>query len=183
LRQRLIAERQAMPPEAIAVASGAIAAQLDALLPDPHGLSFAFYWPMAGEPDVRALAEAWVRAGAQAALPETAKGQPLTFRPWTPGCAMRPGVWQIPVPDTMAEAHPAILLIPCLGHDRAGYRLGHGGGFYDRTLAHLAPKPLAVGVGYQAAQVASIGPEPHDIPMDMIVTDQGAVDFRGRRRV
>jgi 5-formyltetrahydrofolate cyclo-ligase len=177
-REHLRALQRALPPEWIAAASAKIARRLDQALPGLRSASFAFTWPLPGEPDLREAASRWVAAGACAALPDTVKGQPLTFRPWTPGCAMRAGVWNIPVPDTSRTAVPTVLLIPCLGYDCAGYRLGNGGGFYDRTLAALTPRPLAVGVGWSHAVLPSIGPQPHDIPMDLVVTERALIWHR-----
>ncbi len=174
-RGRLRVLRQGLDPLFKAEADAQIARSIEDVLLEIASGSFAFYWPMPGEPDLREAAAGWSRGGAAAALPETIRGEPLTFRPWTPGCAMRAGVWNIPVPVTEAEAHPAVLLIPCLGFDVHGYRLGFGGGFYDRTLAALAPRPLAVGVGFSVCELPSIRPEPHDIPMDVIVTERSIV--------
>jgi 5,10-methenyltetrahydrofolate synthetase len=174
-RVRLRRLREELDPAFRAEADSQIARSIADAVPAIAGGSFAFYWPMPGEPDLRKAAAAWSRAGAAASLPETVRGEPLTFRPWTPGCAMRAGIWNIPVPDTTAEAGPAVLLIPCLGFDSQGYRLGFGGGFYDRTLAARAPRPPAVGVGYSACELPSIRPEAHDIPMDVIVTERSIV--------
>jgi len=177
-RARLRALREGLSADFRKEADILIARGIEHALPDLAAASFAFYWPMAGEPDLRGAVAAWSRAGAKASLPETIKGQPLTFRPWSPGSPMRPGIWNIPVPDTPDEAQPAVLIIPCLGFDRQGYRLGFGGGFYDRTLAARSPKPLAVGIGYSASEMPTIQPELHDIPMDVIVTENGAVWHR-----
>jgi len=136
---------------------------------------------MHGEPDLRAAAAQWVAAGAKAALPDTFPRQPLTFRPWTPDCPMRAGVWDIPVPDTMETVEPSVLLMPCLGYDIEGYRLGHGGGYYDRTLAAMRPRPLAIGVGYSHAVLPTIWPQAHDIPMDAVVTEKAFIWHCGFR--
>ncbi|MCA8928509.1 MAG: 5-formyltetrahydrofolate cyclo-ligase [Alphaproteobacteria bacterium] len=177
-RQRLRAMRRDLSPDWIAAASADIAARLDRALPQLRSARFAFTWPMAGEPDLREAAGRWVAAGARAALPETVRGRPLIFRPWTPGCVLRPGVWEIPVPVTAETVTPDILLIPCLGFDEAGYRLGNGGGYYDRTLAAMVPRPLAVGVGWSETRLPTIAPEPHDIPMDAIVTERAVIWHR-----
>lgn len=174
-RKRLRQVREALPDAFRLQADASITAILERELPQLASQSFAFYWPLAGEPDLRDAAARWAEQGAQASLPETVPQSPLIFRPWSPGCAMRAGIWNIPVPDTGIEAAPRILLIPCLGFDHAGFRLGHGGGYYDRTLAALSPRPLAVGIAYSHAILPSIHPEPHDIPMDLIVTEQAAV--------
>tara|TARA_R110002096_G_scaffold29791_2_gene89663 strand:+ start:195 stop:812 length:618 start_codon:yes stop_codon:yes gene_type:complete len=177
-RQRLRAMHASLPREWIATASAEIAHRLEQLLPRLQSACFAFTWPMPGEPDLRQAAARWIAAGGSAALPETVRGQPLIFRPWSPGAPMRPGVWNIPVPEIEQTAVPEILLIPCLGFDAAGFRLGNGGGFYDRTLAALNPRPLAVGVGWSHATLTTIQPQPHDIPMDLIVTEQAAIWHR-----
>jgi 5,10-methenyltetrahydrofolate synthetase len=83
------------------------------------------------------------------------------------------GFWKIPIPAETAEVVPDVTLAPVVGWDAAGFRLGYGGGYFDRTLAALSPRPFAIGVGLQAAQVATIFPQPHDIAMDAIVTEAG----------
>ena len=180
LRRDLRTRRDGMPPAHARELSERIAGRLKCLVPEPAGLAFGFYWPLGLEPDLRGLAGEWVSQGASASLPETVRNQPLTFRPWHPGCAMVNGIWDIPVPDTDQSAEPQLLLIPCLGHDDAGFRLGYGGGFYDRTLAALRPRPVAIGIGYIAGRIPTIGPEPHDIPMDAIVTEHGVTSFSER---
>ena len=174
-RARLRGLREGLSAAFKAEAAREIAFHLEQALPNIATGSFAFYWPMAGEPDLRDAAARWSRAGAMGSLPETTKGQPLTFRSWQPNCAMRPGIWNIPVPDTDAAVLPDVLIIPCLGFDREGYRLGFGGGFYDRTLAAYSPRPLAVGVGYSACEMPTIHPEAHDIPMDVVVTERAII--------
>ena len=177
-RARLRAAKAELSESFTQAADIKIAQAIETALPAILSGSFSFYWPMRGEPDLRAAATRWVSSGAVAALPDTTRGQPLIFRPWKPGCAMRAGLWDIPVPDTAAEMHPAILLIPCLGFDEHGYRLGNGGGFYDRTLANLAPRPLAVGVAYSMSRISSIRPEAYDIPMDLVITETWLWDWR-----
>lgn len=133
-----------------------------------------FYWPFKGEIDLRPLMRALVADGATAALPAVVeKGRPLEFRPWAPGGELVPGVWNIPVPPAGAIARPAILLVALVGFDAAGYRLGYGGGYYDRTLAAMPTRPLTIGVGSEAGRLATIHPQPHDIPMDAIATEDG----------
>jgi len=83
------------------------------------------------------------------------------------------GVWKIPVPADGPDVTPDATLAPVVGWDAAGYRLGYGGGYFDRTLAALAPRPLAIGVGLHSAQVDTIFPQPHDIAMDVVVTEAG----------
>jgi 5-formyltetrahydrofolate cyclo-ligase len=177
-RQRLRRAREALPRAWVEQASASIASQLEAALPALASTCFAFTWPLAGEPDLSSAAARWIAAGGRASLPETRPKEPLTFRPWQPGCRMRPGVWEIPFPDTKESINPAILITPCLGYDADGYRLGHGGGFYDRTLAAMNPRPLAVGVGWSSAALPTIHPQAHDIPMDLIVTERAVIWHR-----
>jgi len=107
------------------------------------------------------------------------KHAPLVFRRWTPETRMVRGDWNIPVPPQEAEVvKPDVTLAPLVGWDRSGYRLGYGGGYFDRTLAHLSPRPFAIGIGLQAAQLATIYPQPHDIQLDAIVTEEGVQFIR-----
>ncbi|OZA17944.1 MAG: 5-formyltetrahydrofolate cyclo-ligase [Rhodobacterales bacterium 17-64-5] len=177
-RQRLLAERAAMSVEARHVASHAIADHLDRLLaerfPNLQGLTISAWWPIKAELNLRAWLTGLAARGAQAALPIVAtKGAPLVFRPWTPETKMERGFWNIPVPAEGPEVTPDIALAPVVGWDAAGYRLGYGGGYFDRTLAALAPSVFAIGVGLDAAQIPTIFPQPHDIPMRLIVTETG----------
>ena len=105
------------------------------------------------------------------------KRQPLEFRAWRPGAPLERGVWNIPVPAERQVVRPTALLVPLVGFDGQGYRLGYGGGYYDRTLAGISPTPLAIGVGYEFQRLASIHPQAHDIALDAIVTEAGAQRF------
>ena len=114
------------------------------------------------------------REGTCLALPVVEeKARPLLFRPWQPATRLAPGIWNIPVPAEGRPVRPDALLVPLVGFDGEGYRLGHGGGYYDRTLAAMAPRPLAIGVGFAASRLPTIHPQPHDVPMDLIVTEEG----------
>jgi 5-formyltetrahydrofolate cyclo-ligase len=88
---------------------------------------------------------------------------------------MEPGAYGIQVPASKQRMKPQVLLIPCLGIDQNRYRLGYGGGYYDRTLARLSPRPVAVGIGFDCARMASIKPQPHDIRLDLAITEGGAL--------
>ena len=134
----------------------------------------AFYWPIKDEPDLRSLMTELHASGRRIALPlvET-RAAPLVFRQWTPETRMERGR-NIPVPPGDApEVMPDVVLAPLMGWDREGYRLGYGGGYFDRTLAALSPRPFSIGVGLAAAQLPTIYPQPHDIPMDVILTERG----------
>lgn len=174
-RTVLIARRVAVPMVERTRRDAAITDHIRAAVPDLARRHLGFYWPFRGEYDPRPLARALHREGARLALPVVAqRARPMLFRPWRPGIAMIPGVWNIPVPAEGDPVFPDVLLIPLVGVDAGGYRLGHGGGYYDRTLAAMAPRPLAIGVGFEISRVPTIHPQPHDIRMDIVVTEQGA---------
>jgi 5-formyltetrahydrofolate cyclo-ligase len=90
---------------------------------------------------------------------------------------MRRGLWNIPVPANRRVVVPSAVLIPLVGYDAAGYRLGYGGGYYDRTLAAAHLNTLKVGVGYDEAELATIYPQAHDVPMDLVVTERRVLHF------
>ncbi len=109
-----------------------------------------------------------------AALPEvTGKGQPLRFSQWWPGASMTRGVYDIPVPDGTPMVLPDIAIVPMNACDGRGYRLGYGGGYFDRTLGGLKRRAVAIGVAYEGCRVPSIFPQAHDIAMDFVVTEAG----------
>ncbi len=171
-RAVLIERRLAVPPAERAARSEAITAALAQALPSCPGTLIGFYWPFKGEYDPRSLVRSLHAKGARLALPVVVeKARPLIFREWWPGIAMIRGVRNIPVPAASQPVAPDVLLVPVVGFDRRGYRLGYGGGYYDRTLAAMPAKPRAVGVGFGFSQIATIYPQPHDIAMDLIVTD------------
>ncbi|WP_417550518.1 5-formyltetrahydrofolate cyclo-ligase [Methylophaga sp.] len=139
--------------------------------PLPKGI-IGFYWPVRGEIDCRDFICGLIKQGWQAALPKIIDSkQALQFRRWSPESIMQAEVWDIPVPQNTAVTQPDVLIIPLVGFDNELHRLGNGGGFYDRTLA-VSAKPLSIGIGYQWMQLNSIHPQPHDVPMDLIVTEE-----------
>jgi 5-formyltetrahydrofolate cyclo-ligase len=179
-RERLRAERLALSVEARLVKAEALARYLDAALSDrvgtPAGRVVSGYWPIKGELDLRPWLVRLQQAGAILALPVVEVRQaPLVFRRWSPGQRMERGHWGIPVPPSDAEMlHPEICLAPLVGWDMDGFRLGYGGGYFDRTLAVLHPRPVVLGVGLQSARLDTIYPQPHDMRMSAIVTEAGA---------
>lgn len=174
LRREMVARRTALSDAEHAGLSARIVEQLLAALPTPR--VFAFCWPIKHEPDVRAVVEPWAVRGAQAALPVVmAENTALAFRLWTPETALEMDRYGIPTPTTGDFVVPDMILLPLNGFDAAGYRLGYGGGYFDRTLAALSPRPLAVGVGFEVNRLASIRPEVHDQRLDWLVTEAGAV--------
>jgi 5,10-methenyltetrahydrofolate synthetase len=172
-RKRLLAQRMALAPSVRADHVRQISQRLDALIGDPAGRIVSAYWPIRGEPDLRLwLAELHDR-GAQTALPVVVdKAAPLVFRLWRRGDNLARGVWNIPVPASGKEVQPDIALAPLVGFDAGCYRLGYGGGFFDRTLARLPASTIAIGVGYAEAEIATIYPQPFDIPMRHILTER-----------
>ena len=131
------------------------------------------YWPIRGEIDLRELARRHVAAGGVIGLPVVVrKAAPVEFWHWKPGVAMKRGLWNIPVPPEREVLEPSLLVIPLVGFDRGRFRLGYGGGFYDRTLAAASPRPRTLGVGLADAELPTIYPQSHDIPMDVLVTDE-----------
>jgi len=134
--------------------------------------TLGIYWPMRGEIDVRDIARKHVEAGGAVALPVVVeKGAPVEFWNWKPGMRMRRGVWNIPIPLEREVLTPEALIVPLVGFDGDLCRLGYGGGYYDRTLAAATRRPFCVGFGFAEARLPSIFPQPHDVPMDMIVVD------------
>lgn len=103
------------------------------------------------------------------------RNTPLAFRSWRRGEALQPGVWNIPVPSDGAVVTPDIVNAPAVGFDPACYRLGYGGGYFDRTLAAFSRPPRIIGVAYARQAIRTIYPQAHDVPMDMIVTEAGVV--------
>ena len=133
-----------------------------------------FCWPYRNEPEPRFAVRRWREMGATAALPVVvAPRTPMIFREWWPGVEMAPGVYGIPYPVDSPEAVPAAVLVPLVGFDPEGYRLGYGGGYFDRTLAALDTMPVTVGLGYDIGRLRTIHPQPHDVPFDFMVTEGG----------
>lgn len=184
-RERLTGLRLALRTACREAHDARIVDHLERVIGPMAGRVVSAYWPFKAEPDLRPLMQAVTAGGGRCALPVVvAKGQPLVFRAWAPGEKLVPGVWRIPVPVEGAEVVvPDVVIAPVIGFDRACYRLGYGGGFFDRTLAALqatagtaaAKRPRVLGVGYKLAAIATIYPQWHDIPMDLVVTEAGVV--------
>jgi 5-formyltetrahydrofolate cyclo-ligase len=178
-RAALLAARDALPAATRARAGAAIVASLAGLEEGRAPAVVGFYWPVRGEIDVRPFVERLRAAGSLAALPVVGEpGAPLAFHRWTPETDMHAGPFGIPSPAGGDALVPDLLLIPLVGFDDAGYRLGYGGGYYDRTLAALTPPPRTIGIGYELGRMATIRPQAHDVPLDLVVTE-AAVRRRG----
>lgn len=169
-RQRLIDARLAISAAGRAKIAEKVCHALSTIVdPFSHPV-VSVYWPFRGELDLRGWMKEMSDRGARIALPVViARNKPLVFRAWRPGCRIERGVWNIPVPAEDERLSPEIVIAPVVGVDREGYRLGYGGGFYDRTLASLTTKPLVIGVGHPIAQIETIFPLPHDIPMGQVL--------------
>ena len=174
-RDRLIAARMEVAPSARQRYDARIIEKLERLIGSVRGKTVGVYSPFRGEPNLHPLLKKITTDGGQCALPVViALGKPLIFRAWSPGDPTVRGVWNIPVPEeTAAQVQPDIVIAPVVGYDPSGYRLGYGGGFYDRTLAGMATRPRVFGVGYTLAALPTIFPQWHDIPMDLVVTENG----------
>lgn len=178
-RARLRTERQALSVEDHAAVGTALARHLREVLSmgfeGAQGRVVSAYWPIKGEPDLRPLMDELHTAGVTVCLPIVEqKAAPLVFRRWTPETRMVRGDWNIPVPPPDAEVFiPDITLAPLVGWDGAGFRLGYGGGYFDMTLAALAPRAFTFGIGFQTSHLTSIYPQPHDIPLDVVLTQEG----------
>jgi len=134
------------------------------------------YWPIKGEFDALPALFRWSEADAKRriGLPVVDKAtKQLSFQVWYPGCEMEDDAYGIPKPKGTPVFQPTLLLVPCVGYGPRGVRLGYGGGFYDRTLATLQPRPTTVGLAYSQGFLPWLQAEPHDVPLDTVLTDEG----------
>jgi len=180
LLRREAARRRANASAAAPEAGHAVAARVFSRIALPEGAPCSVWWPMGDELDVRPLLARLHFAGHAVGLPVMAKkAHPLAFRRWRPGDKLVPGGYgtSIPAPDK-PEVEPTVLFCPLLAFDRQGYRIGYGGGFYDRTLEALratAPR-LAIGLAFAGQEVAAIPRDEHDQRLDWIVTEKEAIE-------
>ena len=173
-RERLVAARVALAPEIVESARRSIDAALVRSFPGLGRARIGFCWPIKNEYDARHVVKTFRDQGALTALPVVvAPKQPLAFREWHPGVALAVGPMDIPYPADSPEVVPSAVLLPMNGWDAAGYRLGYGAGYFDRTLASLAAKPVVIGVTYEMARLETIHPQSWDVPVDYVVTERG----------
>lgn len=171
-RNRLLEMRREMPLADRAALVEPLLANLRNVLEKLSFSTLGIYWPIKREVDVRALAdELCRRRGATLALPVVVeKGAPLEYWKWNLGDPVERGFWNIPVPRHREVVEPDAVIAPLVGfHDH--YRLGYGGGYFDRTLGAARKRPLAIGIGFEFSRVDGYIPQPHDVPMDVIVTE------------
>jgi 5,10-methenyltetrahydrofolate synthetase len=183
LRRTRIAAREALTPDEHQRLSQRIETHLAALLTrhPPHILGFC--WPYRAEFDCRPLVIRLLAADGtlRACLPVVRTPDlPMEFRAWTPHSAMQTDRYGIHHPADGEPLSPDVLLMPVNAFDAQGYRLGYGAGYFDRTLAALAPPPLTIGIGFELARINSILPASHDIPLDAVVTEAGISIFSPR---
>lgn len=176
LRKHLKAQRAALDDDTKPARDRRISAQVLAWWRRTRPPLLAVYWPLSGEPDLSETYRALVQEGAALALPVVLERHaPLAFAAWSPGEAMVSDPMGVAVPAVLRTVErPPALLVPCLGFNEHGYRLGYGGGFYDRTLAG-GVRPATLGIAY-ACQAAAFDADVHDVPLDLIVTEETQVE-------
>jgi 5,10-methenyltetrahydrofolate synthetase len=181
--RRLLIERRLNLPDRLLRADQLLQVMRIWLVDRPDRVIGA-YWPIKGEFDPLPALHRWKEDGElldeplrrRIGLPVVNKEhKTLRFHAWYPGCPMEEDAYGIPKPRDTELVTPTLLFVPCVGYGPGGYRLGYGGGFYDRTLAALKPRPFTVGLGYTQAYVDDLAPEPHDMPLDAILNDNGIV--------
>jgi 5-formyltetrahydrofolate cyclo-ligase len=177
LRRQLLADRHAIAAEVRHAWDKAIGERVLAWWRANPAPTLGVYWPIRGEPNLRHAYDELARLGAQLALPMVnGRDAPLCFAAWQPGDVLIKDAHGVPVPQQAgAPVHPDALLVPCVGFSDELIRLGYGGGYYDRTLA-VSPRPLAVGIAYAVSRAAFTG-EPHDIPLDEVITERSPLTF------
>jgi 5-formyltetrahydrofolate cyclo-ligase len=183
LRKLLKAERLALPDRL--QRSEQLQGVLRVWLTQREDVTVGAYWPIKGEFDPLPALHRWTEGAGHG----TGEGPPrriglpvmnretkqLRFHQWYPGCPMEEDAYDIPKPSGTDLLMPTLLLVPCVGYGPGGLRLGYGGGFYDRTLAALEPRPATVGVGFAHGYIPWLEGEPHDIPLDAMLTEDGVV--------
>ena len=170
LRKRILKEREQMPPAERELAEKKISVDLKQILESQKG-PLGFYWPVRGEFDPRNVVKDWLSLNTAnaACLPIIVKkNKPMIFREWFPGQPMTKGTFNIDVPDKKNRVLiPNILLVPTLGFNQKNFRLGYGGGYYDRTLAQF--NAFTIGLCFEHGRSSEIVEEQHDIPLDLII--------------
>jgi 5,10-methenyltetrahydrofolate synthetase len=179
LRQRLVAARLALTDRLERAVE--LQSVLRAWLVGRRERSIGAYWPIKGEFDPLPALYRWAEGAPDGVvrrigLPvaDRASGQ-LRFHVWYPGCPMELDAYDIPKPKDTEEFAPALLVVPCLGYGPGGVRLGYGGGFFDRTLAALAPRPATVGVSYTQGFLPFLRPSAQDYSLDAMLTEDGVM--------
>ncbi|MBK6865355.1 MAG: 5-formyltetrahydrofolate cyclo-ligase [Ideonella sp.] len=179
LRQKLIAAREALPDRLERAVE--LQSVLRAWLVGHRVSTIGAYWPIKGEFDPLPALYRWTEAATEPeeriiGLPVVDKAtEALEFHMWFPGCPMEPDAYDIPKPKGTPAFRPQLLLMPCLGYGPGGVRMGYGGGFYRRTLASLAPRPITVGVGYSLGFLPLLRQGIQDLQLDAMLTEDGVM--------
>lgn len=179
LRKQLQAERMALPDRL--ERAEALQRVLRVWLVGRRETTIGGYWPIKGEFDPLPALYRWSEADPvrRIGLPVMQREtRQLRFHVWFPGCPMEEDAYGIPKPKDTEEFAPQMLLVPCVGYGPGGLRLGYGGGFYDRTLAAITPRPYTVGIGYAHGYIPWLQAEPHDVPLDAMLNEDGVVAQR-----
>lgn len=172
-RRRLLEARLAISAEARKAKSEQIASRLDLAIGEVRGRIVSCYWPIRGEPDLRNWATGIIARGGRIALPVVIKkGWPLEFRIWSPGDRLERGIWNIIVPAGGPAVQPNVVVAPVIGFDAEKCRLSYAGDVFDETRAALKTRPLVIGVGYAESRTPTIHRLSHNIPVDIIITDE-----------
>jgi len=183
LRKKLIAARLALTDRLERAVQ--LQSALRALLVRRPETSIGAYWPIKGEFDPLPALYRWVEGAPDGlerriGLPvaDRESGQ-LRFHVWYPGCPMEHDAYDIPKPKDTEEFMPQLLIVPCLGFGPGGVRLGYGGGFFDRTLNSLEPRPMTIGVGFTHGFLPLLRASEVDKPLDAMLTEDGLMYERG----
>jgi 5-formyltetrahydrofolate cyclo-ligase len=182
-RTTLLNLRQAIPPNDRQRIADIIAGKLDTIIATRSIASIGLYWPIKQEINLLSWANALVRRGnLTLCLPVVVTPKaPLEYWRWTQGEELARGIWNIPVPAQRDVVLPELMLAPLVGFDQANYRLGYGGGYFDRTLASLRQRPIVIGIGYAFSALETIYPQEHDIPMDAVLAESDGTQPSDRR--
>jgi 5,10-methenyltetrahydrofolate synthetase len=176
LRNKLITARQALPDRLERAVQ--LQSVLRVWLAGRHETTIGGYWPIKGEFDPLPALYRWSEGGEsrRIGLPVVYKtAGALRFHVWYPGCPTELDAYDIPKPKGTEVFEPQLLLLPCVGYGPEGVRLGYGGGFYDRTIASLKPRPKVVGLCYSNGFLPFLRGKPDDLPLDALITDDGVV--------
>lgn len=179
LRAAAHQKRKAFHPSLRAEAAKAAMSHFLEAVPLEKSEVVAGYWPIRDEMDVMSLIARLMDSGQPVCLPVVLGDElPLEMRMWQEGAPLyEAGYGTLAPPDDAPRAEPDVILMPLLGFDRRGTRLGYGGGYYDRTLAKLKKRPRLIGFAFALQEIDLIPREPHDVPLDVIVTENGVRRF------
>jgi 5-formyltetrahydrofolate cyclo-ligase len=179
LRATAHQKRKAFHPSQRAEAAKAAMAHFLEAVPLDKSEIVAGYWPIRDEMDVMGLIARLMDSGQPVCLPVVLGDElPLEMRMWQDGAPLyEAGYGTLAPADDAPRAEPDVILMPLLGFDRRGTRLGYGGGYYDRTLAKLKKRPRLIGFAFALQEIDAIPREPHDVPLDVIVTENGVRSF------